>query len=172
MSATGRGAVSRPDDSVKHGRSTPHWMTKTAAYTSWRGMKARCTNSGHDRYRYYGGRGIGVCDRWINFSAFLKDMGERPHASSLDRIDNDGDYCPENCRWATKAEQVRNCRSNRLISFRGRTLTLAQWAEETGMHRETISGRLDDGWSPARALTEPPRKVNHPLYTQPQEAVR
>jgi hypothetical protein len=109
----------------------------------------------------YGGRGIEVCDRWRNsYPTFLADMGQRPTPDhSIERIDNNGNYAPENCRWATRIEQSNNRRSNRHLTFQGRTQTLAQWEREIGGKGYLIKQRLKLGWSVDRALTTPaPRR--------------
>lgn len=126
-------------------------------YKVWEGILARCTNpkaSGFDRY---GGRGITVCDRWrSSFEAFLADMGARPsRAHQIDREKNDGPYAPENCRWATSAEQARNRSSNVLLTIDGETMCLLDWAIRIGMPRNTLRNRLLRGWSPERAVRTP-----------------
>lgn len=99
-----------------------------------------------------------MCDRWLeSFENFLADMGERPTIKhSLDRIDNDGPYSPDNCRWATKQEQANNRSSSRLLTYNGRTQSLVDWSRETGLHHTAIAARLDrHHWTVERALTEP-----------------
>jgi hypothetical protein len=105
---------------------------ETPTYRAWSGMKARCDQPNADQYPRYGGRGIRYCEAWGDFGAFLRDMGERPKGTTLDRIDRDGNYEPGNCRWATPTQQTRN-RSNtiRATGF-GETLTLGEWAERFG----------------------------------------
>lgn len=130
-----------------------HGRARTPLYRVWAEMRYRCANPDHPDYRHYGGRGIGVCERWADFSAFLEDMGERPKGLTLERIDNDGDYEPGNCRWATRAEQASNMRSNRIIEHNGMAMTLSQWARYLGRPLQTIAGRLNEkGWSVGRAL--------------------
>jgi hypothetical protein len=107
---------------------------------SWAGMIQRCTYPKHRKFALYGGRGITVCDRWRTFENFLADMGERPKGKSLDRIDSDKGYTPDNCRWATKSEQMRNTR--RALMFEGKPL--AQWADESGVPYQTLKARLRD----------------------------
>lgn len=132
---------------------------RTRAYYVWKGMKTRCFNSKSDRYPAYGGRGITVCPDWKDsFANFLADMGEPPKGKSLDRVDNNGDYSKENCRWATLKEQQNNRRSNRLIEFEGETLNMSQWAEKVGISVGALHRRLKLGWTTQKALTQELRK--------------
>lgn len=137
-----------------------HGMEHTTEYRSWCHLKERCYNTGTKNYADYGGRGITVCDRWRNdFSAFYADMGLKPTAEhSIDRIDNDGPYSPENCRWATSLEQKRNRRTVRHITVNGETRLLREWAAIYGFRTwKTLDTRLRLGWSIERALTTPVR---------------
>ena len=136
-----------------------HGLSGTPEYKAWRAMKDRCFNPNTKYYSNWGGRGIAVCDRWKNsFQNFFLDMGSRPTAKhSLDRIDNDGNYSVENCRWATKAEQQNNQRSNRLITIDDVTLTIAQWTKEMGFDKTVIKNRLKIGWSEFAAVMTPVR---------------
>ncbi len=116
-------------------------------------MHRRCKDPKLIGYENYGGRGITVCRRWYNFQTFLLDMGKKPTPShSIDRINNDGNYEPGNCRWATKLEQVRNARSNVLVPFNGKTLCLSAWAELVGLPKSTIYQRIHRGAKPIDAL--------------------
>lgn len=101
----------------------------TPTYQSWQAMKQRCLQTGHKHYDNYGGRGITICERWLTYANFLADLGARPDGCSLDRIDSNGPYSLDNCRWATKSQQSRNSSQNRMISFRGQTKCLAEWCE-------------------------------------------
>lgn len=133
-----------------------HNMSFSPTYYSWEGMKFRCENPNSREYAVYGGRGIKVCERWQKFENFLEDMGKRPKGKTLDRIDVDGNYEPSNCRWATPKEQARNRRNNTLITYNGKTQTLVEWEEETGIYSGTISMRIKQyGWSVEKALTTP-----------------
>jgi hypothetical protein len=120
-------------------------------------MVQRCCNPKHKNFRHYGGRGITVCDRWrTNFEVFLEDMGPRPSAKhSIERKDNNGNYEPGNCVWATQREQSRNKRTNRLVEFGGQTLCVEEWAAKLGLTSKAIHHRLDRGWSIDKALTTP-----------------
>lgn len=106
-------------------------------------------------YPNYGGRGIKVCERWMDFDNFLADMGERPEGLEIDRKDNDGNYEPGNCRWATIKQQCNNTRYNHKITYNGKTLNLVEWASVLGMKKGTLGNRLKRGWSIERALTTP-----------------
>lgn len=120
-------------------------------------MNRRCLNPRDRCYKNYGGRGITVCERWRNsFEAFYEDMGPRPKGASLDRTDNSKGYEPNNCRWATQAEQSRNKRTNRMITAFAKTMCLSDWAEEVGIPLGTLRYRLASGWPAERALTDPP----------------
>lgn len=145
----------RIDALVAHRRT--HGMRKTPTYKAWCGMKERCTGQGRKDYSRYGGRGIAVCERWLHsFENFFADMGERPSKGhSIDRIDVNGNYSPENCRWATASEQQNNTRRNRVIAYNGVTQTLHHWSVATGIKQGTIWKRLKDGWSVEEALTIP-----------------
>lgn len=133
---------------------TTHGMTGSRTYRAWACMKDRCKNRKTRCYSLYGGRGISVCRRWSeSFEAFLEDMGECPGDMSLDRIDNNGNYEPGNCRWVSTAQQNRNTRRTRLITWNGETLCIADWSARTGIHRATIWLRLKNGWSIGDALT-------------------
>jgi hypothetical protein len=121
-------------------------------YRIWINMVSRCTNPKFDSFPWYGGRGIKVCDRWRKFQYFLDDMGVAPDEMTIDRRDSNGDYEPENCRWATRTEQANNTRRNRILEWNGRTYTQAQLAREVGVDQRRISERLNSGWSVERAV--------------------
>lgn len=135
-----------------------HGLSATVEHAIWRGMLSRCYNQNRRAYPDYGGRGIVVCQRWHVFENFLADIGERPSPNhSIDRLNNDGNYEPANCVWATRPEQMRNTRSNRLLTFGGKTMCLTQWANETGIPYKTLHARLASGWSDEKAVTTPLR---------------
>ena len=142
----------RMDSNTKHGHTTR--IADSPTYKSWENMVQRCSNPKTCGYENYGGRGIKVCDRWKKFENFLTDMGVRPEGKTLDRYpDNDGDYCQDNCRWATRKEQNSNKRNNHLLTFNGETKTVTQWASDLGVSRNTIFSRLFRGYSSERTLT-------------------
>ncbi len=136
-------------------RLTIHGMTNRYEYRVWRGMRNRCNNPRDDRFIRYGGRGITVCRKWdLSFQAFYDDMGPAYSLEhSLDRIDNDGSYCPVNCRWATRSEQQRNRRDTQHITFNGETHSVPDWADKLHINKSTLLYRLRRGWSVERALT-------------------
>lgn len=138
------------ESSIKHGHNTNKGQSPT--YVSWRSMLRRCSDKNHNSYHNYGGRGIKVCTRWKQFENFLSDMGERPNGMTLDRKDVDGDYCVENCKWASPTEQGFNMRKNRMITYRGKTQTVAQWARELNINDGTIRARLSRDWTDQQAL--------------------
>jgi len=141
-------------------RSRTHGGASRPEYKIWGGIKKRCLNPASPAYKNYGGRGIKICDRWLHdFAAFLADMGPRPSPShSIDRIDNNGDYCPENCRWATDGEQSRNTRVNRIVEFGGKSMPACDWDKELGFTPGTVKNRLHRGWTVERILTTPLRQ--------------
>lgn len=142
--------------------ATKHGLRKTPEWLAWKNMRDRCYNPAYKSYHRYGGRGITVCDRWRNdVQAFVQDMGLRPSpAHSLGRIDNDGPYSPENCRWATRGEQASNRRSNRYLVWEGKQRTLSGLAHEYGLSVQLLYTRLKAGWTLERALTLPPNRAN------------
>jgi hypothetical protein len=142
--------------------STTHGKTKTVEYKTWIGILARCNNPNDQHFPQYGGRGITVCERWRkSFTSFLADMGTRPSDKhSIDRYpDNDGNYEPGNCRWATRSEQQRNKSVNRWLELNGETLTLAEWSERTGLPQNTILNRLKRNLPIERVLSPQRERV-------------
>lgn len=145
------------DNGFKHGHAGGD-KKRSKLYSVWSAMIQRCTNSKNKHYKNYGGRGISVCESWLNFENFLADMGEAPAGLTLERNEVNGNYEKSNCRWATRKEQANNQRNNHLIEFNGRIKTMAQWSEEVGILGKTLYSRLVVyGWSVKRALTTPIR---------------
>lgn len=127
----------------------------------WLGMLYRCENEKSISYKHYGGRGIKVCDEWKDYSKFeewVRSKGGLIEGMSIDRIDNDGDYCPENCRIATRKIQSRNTSKNVFITFNGETMCLIDWAEYLKIDYKALCKRYYRGWSVERMLTEPAKK--------------
>lgn len=131
------------DRNKKHGLSKSYKST----YRSWKDMRSRCGNVNDFDYADYGGRGIRVCEQWEDFAVFFRDMGARPNGKTLDRIDVNGNYRPENCRWADAKTQANNKRNNRLVEYQGQTRTLAQWCENFGIEQSKVKYRINAGWS-------------------------
>jgi len=135
---------------------TTHGGSNTREFRIWSRMKTRCSNPKHNRYHRYGGRGIRVCDRWLeSFENFLADMGPCPDGMSIERKNNDLDYCKDNCIWATPTEQALNRSTARLIEFAGRTMHISQWESEMGFTHGRITKRLALGWSIEKAIITP-----------------
>jgi hypothetical protein len=130
---------------MKTERKTTHGRSRDRVYNIWIKMHDRCKNPNNISYERYGGRGISVCNEWKIFEKFLVDMGEPPKGYSIERIDNNGMYNKENCRWATNAEQSRNKRNNILIEYKNKTLCLAEWCEILALKYETINARYKRG---------------------------
>ena len=137
------------------GQCKKHDWVGTPTYHSWSGMVSRCTNPNGPNWEQYGGRGIKVCERWKVFINFLEDMGPCPPGLTIERIDNDGDYVPGNCCWATRKAQSRNRRGNRVFTIDGVTKTLNEWAVTYGVDRRLIAQRLKDGWRPEMRHHDP-----------------
>lgn len=119
----------------------PEWATPE--YSAWKRLRGRCDSSTHQDYKHYGGRGIGYDCSWNSYNTFLSDMGRRPNnASSIDRIDCNGDYCKENCRWTDWKTQERNRRNNKVLTYEGRSACVSEWAEILGFDRVTFGRKL------------------------------
>ena len=143
----------RGEGNITHGHSMNG--IQSPEYRCWSSMIKRCTNHKTKEYPRYGGRGITVCERWRTFDNFIADMGKKPIGKmAIDRIDNNGNYEPGNCRWATYSEQMRNTRKTHLITFRGQTLCLRDWAKVVGINEMTLLYRLRN-WSLDNAMTTP-----------------
>ncbi len=122
-------------------------VSSTKTYRCWQDMKQRCLNPNAQAYKDYGARGITVCDSWKNsFANFLTDMGEAPNGMSLDRINNDLGYSPDNCRWASQKQQNRNHRGCVFIEYQGKRMTIVEWSEWTGISAKTLHARYAKGW--------------------------
>lgn len=127
-------------------------LSRTPTHSIWAAMKHRCSNISCAVFKWYGGRGIKVCDRWQTFNSFIKDMGPRPSGYSLERVDVNGDYEPSNCKWIPRFEQASNMRSNVWITAGGFTRTVAQWARVAGIDSRLICTRRRRGWPDAQAV--------------------
>lgn len=140
---------------------TKHSKRYSPEYNIYYNMVARCYNRDNSHYKNYGGRGITMCDTWRDsFEAFYKDMGERPKGMTIDRIDNDKGYSPDNCRWASTIEQGRNKSTNFNITYKGVTRCMAEWSQHLGINHGTLRNRiLRNNWSVEKAFTTPVRKM-------------
>lgn len=141
-------------------RSKTHGQTNSRLYQIWHDMKERTQNRNNKNYKRYGGRGIKVCAQWKKFDDFRKwalDNGYKENLT-IERINNNGNYCPENCRWATKEEQNRNKRDNVILEYKGERKILADWAKDKGMSYACLKNRIKRGWSIEKALETPVKK--------------
>lgn len=151
-------------------RRRKHGASGTPIYNSWCAMMDRCCNVGNPKYKFYGLKGITTCEHWLRFENFLKDMGDRPNGTSIERINNNKGYwcghCDEcrahdhqlNCKWASPSQQARNRHTSRLITFRGRTQTLVEWENELDISHHTLFYRLSK-WDVETAFTKPVRRM-------------
>jgi len=151
-------------------------MNNKELLSIWRAMHNRCYNSNQKSYPLYGGRGIVVDARWHGkdgFGAFVQDMGDRPVGGTIERMDNDGAYSPENCKWATRLEQAKNKRNTRFITANGETKHLADWARCLGCNPSAILARIQSGMDEVEAVTKPiPERPNAKLTMANAEYVR
>ena len=136
-------------------RNYKHGKSNTSTYMCWCAIRNRCYRKTATGYKNYGGRGIKVCYRWMTFKNFLKDMGEKPIGLSIERIDNNKNYSPENCRWATRQEQNNNSRQNVWITYNGEKLTMTQWSKRLNINLTTLRSRLTTlNWTVEEALAQ------------------
>lgn len=139
---------------------TTHGFARTPIYNAWCAMMRRCYNKSSNRYRHYGGRGITVCARWHNVVNFVNDMSPRPDGYSLDRINNDGNYEPSNCRWATRQQQIYNRQVTRRVAYRGEKRTMRELSQLCGLRPSILASRIFyNNWTVERAMSTPPRKT-------------
>lgn len=151
-------------------RNLRHGDTSSPEWICWVSMRQRCLSPDSKSYPGYGGRGITICERWGSFEAFLSDMGRKPHPEcSIDRIDNEGSYSPENCHWATKTQQTRNRRNTRMVSVGSQTKTIQEWADSSGHSYARLYDRIfRSGWDAEKAINSPVQeeKRNRRLLSQ------
>lgn len=159
-------AINCGDDKCKFRQRFNQGLSKSPEYAAWRHMIQRCYIKSRKDYPRYGGRGIRVCKRWIfSFPAFLKNMGKRPsEIHSLERKNNNGNYTPKNCKWATRIEQARNKRNNCLLTCDGKTATAPEWSEITGLTVAAIKRRRSAGWKDEEIIKTP--KLTRPRHRE------
>jgi len=148
-----------------------HGMSRTPIYHTWVDMKQRVFNKKDKRHSRYGGRGITIEKEWMHFENFYRDMGKKPKKLSLDRINNDGNYCKENCRWANKWVQAGNRSTTKYLTYNGVTQFISEWSRKLGISPSTISIRLKNGWTIEEILAPPnSRYIRNSIITQNQDA--
>ncbi len=147
-------------NSLTSKRRHRHGESRTPEYQAWLNIRKRCISPNNPGYKNYGGRDIKICDSWHDsYKNFLADMGRRPSPKhSIDRRDNNGNYEPGNCRWATDKQQRRNRQTNHIVTYNGRRMVLADACRLAGISRSTVRTRLKSGWDIDRALSQPPRQ--------------
>lgn len=144
------GCINKKETSA---RFKKHGMSRTNEYNIWLAMISRCENVKNKSFLNYGGRGISVCSSWKKFENFIKDMGKKPENLTLDRIDNDGNYEPNNCRWATRKQQSRNTSRNVYIEYNGENMCVKDWAIKLGVRDKLIHERISYGWPIEKVLS-------------------
>lgn len=152
--------------------TTTHGKSKSNSYRSWRSMKGRVLNPHHKHFNYYGGRGINICRQWMTFEGFFKSMGDREDGMTLERIDNAKGYYPENCRWASRRDQMRNTKRSRFLTINNETLCLTEWSLRSGIGLTTITKRLQKGWDSQSAVFTASIRASKTPRTPAIQAVR
>lgn len=148
------------NEQLHKGLKFKHGYARTRVHSIWQDMIRRCQNPKNKAFKNYGGRGIKVCERWFEFENFLADMGEPPSKKhSIDRKDNNGNYEPSNCKWATPMEQQNNRRNNRLITYQGKTQSMSMWCRELHISTSAVYNRLARHWSIEKIFSTPVRKI-------------
>ena len=156
-----------------HGKTSSATRKESRSYWIWAAMKQRCLNPNNKGYPNYGGRGVTICDKWMSFEGFYSDMGDKPARLSLERINNNNGYSPENCKWADRASQNSNKRNNRYIEANGETRTITEWSRVLGVSHATIISRIERDWSEVDAVTLPKGvKPKKPLPVVPRPVRR
>lgn len=152
------GCLVRETSANQARKNARHGLHLSSEHRIWRMMNSRCRNQKDTGYSRYGGRGISICEEWRSFERFYADMGPRPTPQhTLDRRDNNGNYEPKNCRWATRREQQNNISSNVRLTMNDETMSISEWARRLDVPRHLIASRIRNGWPVDRALTEASR---------------
>jgi len=148
-------------------RAFKHGDSHTATHSAWSNMRDRCNNEKNKDYLSYGGRGIHVCERWNDYRLFVEDMGYRPDGLELDRVDNNNDYCKENCRWADRQQQMRNQRRSIIVEYQGERFQINDLADRFGISQHTLKSRIHIGWSIEDAISKPIQRKRCSLDLRP-----